>query len=170
LASALAQRTSHELLLVDANLRRPRLASRLGVEAGRGLADVLMGAASWPDVVRRSVVPGADVLPGVEFPPSGGRLPEELNLAPLWEELGAQYRLVLVDTASLVHREVAAMARRCSGTYLVVRLGHTPRPAAREAAEVIRQRGGRLLGCVVLIPGLRGHGLSLGQAAGRQLH
>jgi len=70
-------------------------------------------------------------------------------LDPAWiEELREGWSLVLLDMASLAHAEVAPLLGHCDGTYLVVRLGYTPRRAVTEAARVIRTVGGRLLGCV----------------------
>ena len=58
--------------------------------------------------------------------------------------------LLLLDAPSLLHPEVAALGAHCDGIYLVVRLGHTIRRAVGEAAHVIDQSGGRLLGCVAI--------------------
>jgi hypothetical protein len=66
------------------------------------------------------------------------------------EDLREGWSLVLVDTPSLVHAEVAPMVQRCDGVYLVVRLGYTARRAVAEAAHVIRINGGRLLGCIAV--------------------
>ena len=150
LAGALAERAGEDVLLLDADMRKADLAARLGVEASVGLADVLSGVAGWPDVVRRTMLPRLNVLPGTTLFPPSGRAPVMVNLESLLAELAEHYRLVLVDTSSLVHRQVAPMAHYCSGVYMVVRLGYTPRRAAREAAMAIEACGGRLLGTVVL--------------------
>ncbi len=150
LAGALIQRADEEILLLDADMRKADLAARMGVETSVGLADVLTGAAGWPEVVRGTMLPRLNVLPGTKRFAVDGRTPEIVNLEPLLAELAEHYRLVLLDTSSLAHRQVAPMGRYCSGVYLVVRLGHTPRRAAREAAMAIEACGGRLLGSVVL--------------------
>ena len=150
LSAALAERVPGGVLAVDANLRNPSLAGRLGVRASRGFVDVLTAAASWPEVVCNTIVPRLRILPGVEFSAPGGRMPEKLNVGPLLEELCSEYPLVLIDAASLAHREAASLVCHCAGTYLVVRLHHTSRRAAAEAARVIRACEGQLLGCVLL--------------------
>jgi len=150
LAASLVERTADKVLAVDANLRNPSLAARLGVRPSRGLPDVLAGTAAWPEVVCNTGVRGLQLLPGAACATPEGWLPEKLNLESLLQELNGRYRFVLLDTASLTHGEVAPMAASCTGTYLVVRLNHTTCRAAREAANVIQTCGGRLLGCVVL--------------------
>ncbi len=150
LAGVLAERTPQRVLLIDGNLHKPDLASCLGVPAARGLAQVLMGAASWQQVVQQTSVPHLDLLPGVKFSTPHVRLPEHLNLRPLLDELRRQYRLILIDTASLAHAEVAPIAGYCDGTYLVVRLRHTARRDLARAVKVIQDCRGHLLGSVVI--------------------
>ncbi len=151
LAAAVLDRIGDgEILLIDCNFRAPELARRLGVEAAGGLADVLTGATTWQRAVRRTVLPRLSVLPGHWLSTPWGRPPELLDLEPLLTELSDHYPLVLLDTPSLTHGETAPIGRFCTGVYLVVRLGHTPRRAVREAAAVIRHCHGKLLGSIVL--------------------
>jgi Mrp family chromosome partitioning ATPase len=150
LAAALVKRITGKVLLVDGNLHRPGLARCLGVDAARGLSDVLIGEATWQQVVCRTDMPRVSVLPGVRLAARDGWPPERLNLGPLLAELGREYRLVLIDTASLAHTEVAPVARYCDGTYLIVRLGRATRRAVRDAVKVIQDCRGRVLGSVVI--------------------
>jgi len=150
LAAAIAERATDDVLLVDANLRRPGLAEMLGIRPQYGLVDVLLGAANWRRAVRHTDMPRLSLLPGVNSALAGAMLPRHLSLGPLLGELDKQYGMILVDTASLAHMEVAPIAQYCTGTYLVVRLRQTIRRAAREAAEIIRNCGGRLLGVVAI--------------------
>jgi Mrp family chromosome partitioning ATPase len=150
LAAALAERTAQRVLLLDGNLQKPDLAGCLGVEAARGLNHVLAGEATWQQVVQRTSIPRLDLLPGVTFPTSPAGPPEPLSLRPLLKQLRGHYRLVLIDTASLAHPEVAPLAQCCDGTYLVARLNHTTRRELAEAAEVLRDCRGNLLGGVVI--------------------
>jgi Mrp family chromosome partitioning ATPase len=150
LAAALAERTAERVLLLDGNLHKPDLASCLDVEVTGSLAQVLGGEASWQRVVRRTSVPHLDLLPGAKSPHGGPHPPEQLRLRALLDELRSQYRLVLIDAASLAHAEVAPMAGCCDGTYLVVRLRHTARRELARAAEVIQDCSGHLLGSVVI--------------------
>ncbi len=150
LADALLEQICEKVLLVDANLRNPELAVRLGVETVCGLAHVLTGVANWQQVVRRTSLPRLDLLPGTSYSPFGARLPWRLDLKPLLEQLCQEYRAVLIDGPSLAHREVGPMAGQCSGAYLIVRLGHSTRRQVDQSIRAIEVCGGRLLGGVVL--------------------
>ncbi len=150
LSMSLARRLDSELLLIDTNLRRPALAARLGVETSRGLTDVLTGAATWQDVVRRTVLPGVALLPAVAFSTPAGPPPDRLNLRELLADARKHYPLILVHASSLKHPEVVPMARHCEGVYLMVRLHSTTRRAAAEAVPILRRARANLLGCVVV--------------------
>jgi Mrp family chromosome partitioning ATPase len=149
LAVMLAERLAEEIVLVDADFRNPALAAFFGVRADCGLVDVLTGAARGPDAAQATAVPGLSLLCGGRFPTHDGCPPQGVELSPVLEALRSRYRIVLLDTASLGYPEVAPMSRLCQGTYLVVRLGQTPRRAARRAVRLIQRCGGRVLGCVL---------------------
>jgi len=155
LAAALVQHTTGRVLVVDANLRAPTLGAYLGINASCGLAHVLIGTANWAQVVRRSTVERLSLLPGSPFPIHDGRPsrrsnPEWTGMERLLKELKEVYSLVLIDAASLAHNEVAPASRYCDGTYLAVRLRQTTRRSLREAARVIGDCGGRVLGSIVV--------------------
>ncbi len=150
LAAALAQRTTGDVLLVDGNLRQPALAGYLGIDCSAGLANVLLGTLSWRQVVRDTAVAGLRFLPGVKLPTSHDDLPRLGSLPALLKELRHEFRLVLLDAASLAHSEVAPMGRDCDGTYLVVQLDHTTRRAARDSLRAIETCGGQLLGSIAI--------------------
>jgi hypothetical protein len=71
-----------------------------------------------------------------------------------WQEslegLKRQHQLVLVDGPALTDRSTAAMVSQCDGVYLVIRLGYATAYDVDESTRVIRQCGGRLLGCVAV--------------------
>jgi Mrp family chromosome partitioning ATPase len=131
LAPELASRTAGNLLVVDANFRKPDLTARLGLPTNH--------AHDRPSSICPTSLPRLSVLPkSRDFDAIGSG------------QLRQDWSLVLIDAASLAHPEAVALAQHCDGMYLVVRLGRTPRRAVAEAAKVIRRAGGRLLGCIVV--------------------
>ncbi len=150
LAEAIIDRAAIDVLVIDADLRHPGLTDRFAVRAVRGLADLLRGAADWEELVRPTSVPRLHLLSGVPFDATRGGPPEHVDLEPLLEEIGRHYPLVLIDTASMAHRETASIIGSCTGAYLVVQLNRTPRRTVDEAVRVIEQGNGRVLGVVVV--------------------
>jgi protein-tyrosine kinase len=136
LAPPLARQIAGNVLAVDANFRKPSLTARLGMPAGETAARSVL--------IYPTNLPRLNVLPA---PPK----PLSRRFDRSWiEELREGWPLVLLDMASLAYAEAAPLTRFCDGVYLVVRVGYTSQRAVTEAAQVIRNAGGRLLGCVAV--------------------
>jgi Mrp family chromosome partitioning ATPase len=150
LAAAMAKRLQGNILVIDANLRKPGLAARFGVHSAQGLTDVLAGKTLWSQAVQKTAMRRLSVLPSGYLIGGNGSPSDMLAMEPLLAELREHYRMVLIDTPSLLYSEVADMAAWCDATYLVARLGSTNRRALAEAAAILEQFPGRLRGCVVV--------------------
>ena len=90
------------VVVVDANLRRPSIASFTGDDDGAGLSTVLIGQAQLDDVIRPWRDTSLAVLPSGPVPPNPSEL---LGSAAMWElltKLTASYDVVLLDTPPLL--------------------------------------------------------------------
>ncbi len=149
LAVSMAQ-SGKRVLLIDADMRKPRVHKLFGVQAERGLSSVLRGEADPPEAVQEGPVPGLWLLPCGPLPSN----PSELLSAPRFEELlnllRDQYDFVLVDTPPLLSvTDPGAVAPRVDGVLLTVRLARKGRPAAERAKEVLGTLGANIVGVVV---------------------
>ena len=147
LALTMAQEFQQKVVLVEADLRRPRLAEQFGVRGEPGLADVLVGAAALED----SLVP----VPGhhLYLLPAGPAAARstELLASPVMQRviaaLRARFNRIVLDTAPAAMADTHVLARLADGVLVVVRSGITPRPALeRTLAGIDRQK---LLGIVL---------------------
>jgi len=157
LSEAMAKRTTGEVVIVDAGFERPRLTEHFGIDAGRTLIDVLIGATPWTDVIRPTTMPGISLLPGGRLLPADRQLLDSRQFGRLIGQLLERYCLVLIGGDSATDVDWAALANRCNNAYLVVELKRTSRQAARQAAAVLKKRGLRVLGCIAAAAGGR-HG------------
>ncbi|MCC6125467.1 MAG: CpsD/CapB family tyrosine-protein kinase [Pirellulales bacterium] len=156
LAEALIEESGRRTILVDANLHRPDLTREWRFTSRKGIFDVLAGEADWWEAVQETGLPKLSILLNNGLSPRQGIISRPLAFSELLENLQREYRLVLIDAASLAHDETIPMLRYCRGVYLVVRLGHSSPRTVREARQVIARAGGNLLGCIavgdVLVP------------------
>lgn len=156
LAIALAQ-AGQRVIVVDADLRRPRLDEYLGIEGAAGLTDVLIGRAELDDVLQ----PWGDqrmwVLPGGQLPPNPSELLGSSRMADLVDRLGTRADVVLFDVPPLLPvTDAVVLARVCDGAVLVARYAGTHQQQARRAAIRLADVDVRLLGAVLNMVPVKG--------------
>ena len=149
LAIALAE-TEASVLLIDADLRRPAVATKLGLEGDVGLTTVLIGRAELNDVTQPWGDSGLDILPSGQVPPNPSELLGSSAMLDLLELAAGQYDYVLLDSAPLLPvTDTAVLAMSGAGTVLVSAAGEVTRPQVRDAVAAIHNVGGEILGLVV---------------------
>lgn len=148
LSLVLAQDGTKRVLLVDADLRRPKVHKLLGFDAAPGLGDFLAGRVGGEGVLRHTPFHGLTVVTAgtVEGHPS------ELLASPEFEEWVAarrrEYDYVFFDTPP-VHpvSDVNFLASSVDGILVVVRAGKTPKGLVKHAVEALPAK--KLLGAVL---------------------
>lgn len=144
--------SGQRVCLVEADLRRPVLASRFGWSNQRGLTDVLAGdACSWQTAIRTVDGGGFDVLVAGSSTKSPGQVLATEAARRLLGQLESAYDVVIVDTPPLLEAADAQdLASLCGGTVLVVGGGPASVTTAQlgEAVGRIEAVEGRLLGFV----------------------
>jgi non-specific protein-tyrosine kinase len=149
LAITLAKAGWH-VVLVEADLRRPRIARYLGIEGSAGLTSVLIGKAAIADVLQPWGDEPLSVLPSGPIPPNPSELLSSENMKHTISELTDLGDIVLVDAPGLLPvTDAAVLARICDGTLLVTRYGKTRREQVAQAVKRLDAVDARLLGCVL---------------------
>lgn len=149
LSAAIAE-DGHAVIVVDADLRRPKVAEYLGLEGGLGLADVLAGRASLQEAVQPCGPEGVFVLPAGSPPSNPGGMVAGPAMHELLAQLREDYDYAVIDAPSLAAvTDAAALARRADGAIVVTRSGRTTRQQVAAAAESLATAHARLLGVVL---------------------
>jgi non-specific protein-tyrosine kinase len=146
------------VLLVEADLRRPRVGGYLGIEDKVGLTSVLIGAASVDDAIQ-SWGPDdlLDVLPAGPKPPNPSELLGSRGMADLLHSLEDRYDLVLLDSPPLLPvTDAAVIAPETTGALIVVHYGTTRTEQLRRTAGALTSVGARTLGAVINFAPRRG--------------
>ena len=149
LAVVMAQ-LGKQVLLIDADLRKPRLHRVFNLSNREGLVHCLTGAESLEKVMQTTGVPGLHVLPSGTIPPN----PSELLASDRMRELllGAQRRfdLVIVDTPPLLAvTDAALVGAMVDGVVFTLHAGRVLRDEARASLDRLKQSGVRVLGTVL---------------------
>ncbi|GAA1890953.1 polysaccharide biosynthesis tyrosine autokinase [Lapillicoccus jejuensis] len=149
LAQALAA-TGERVLLVDADLRRPRQHEVFETALSPGLTDVLGGADLATCVTPCPGAPTLDVLPAGATSCRSTDLVGTHRMAEVLQDWTDEGYLVVVDAPPLLPViDGAILARMAQGALLVTRARQTSREHLAGAAELLRTSGAGLLGVVV---------------------
>lgn len=126
-------------LLMDADMRKPKVHERLGLDAGPGLSTYLIGEAGIDQIIRRTDVQGLDVITAGPVPPNPLELFESPRLAELMQQLRGRYDQVIVDASPMgVVSEFKIVMHFVDITLYVVRQGYTRRAMLRPVNELYR--------------------------------
>ncbi len=137
-------------LLVDADVRRPRIARYLGLSAGSGLTDVLSGRSTFEDAVRSWGDGPLSVLTAGSVPMDPGAVYDSPALRVLLDRLRDTQDVVIIDAPALGPVPGAAvLAGWADGCILVARYGATRHEHLAGAAAVLAREKAHLLGVVL---------------------
>jgi capsular exopolysaccharide synthesis family protein len=149
LAITLAQ-AGLKVVLVEADLRRPKLMQYLGVEGAVGVTSVLIGRVSLEDALQPWGNGSLMVLPSGPTPPNPSELLGSQGMAELISALEGRADIVLVDAPPLLPvTDAAVLAKICDGALLIVRHGVTSREQVARAVESLRVVDAHLIGNVL---------------------
>ncbi|NKX77510.1 polysaccharide biosynthesis tyrosine autokinase [Gordonia amicalis] len=125
LAAALAE-DGNRVVLVDADLRRPSVARRLGLTGAIGLTSFLRGDGVISDFVQSGPVEQLDVLVAGALPPNPAELLGSQRAKDGMEALQASYDFVIMDTPPVLPvADAAILSQYVDGALVVVRAGRT---------------------------------------------
>jgi succinoglycan biosynthesis transport protein ExoP len=148
LASSFAQ-VGRSVLLIDADMRRPRVHRVFGIGAAPGLSEVLRGDSSLDAAVRRPGDGPFDVLSSGQQPANPSELLASPQFSMLLARVRTQYDLVIIDSPVLLGvSDTHLLTSQADATLLVQRPGSLQRRGAREVRVALQQSGARVLGVV----------------------
>lgn len=149
LARALAK-LDKRVLVIDADMRRPKQHSLFGVAPGRGISELLTGQAKADEVIIDSGVAGVALLPCGAIPPN----PAELLVTPAIDAVLAtvrgRYDTVLIDAPpTLGLPDALLLSGKVQATLLVVEWGRNHHGGLRVAVDRLRRAGGAIIGAIL---------------------
>jgi succinoglycan biosynthesis transport protein ExoP len=170
LAIAMAQ-AGQRVILVDCDLRRPRLHKIFAIQSGRSsLSESLLDPEHLDLSSTRTELPRLSILPAGPTPPNPAELLQSEAFRHLLTRLDDEFDLVLLDSPPLVVTDAAILATRVDGSVMVVRRGHSDRRDVLRAKRAILDVGGSLIGAVLNgvreADGRYGYGYGYGAEAG----
>ncbi|MCL1907588.1 MAG: polysaccharide biosynthesis tyrosine autokinase [Propionibacteriaceae bacterium] len=149
IAYALAEQ-GDRVLLIDADLRRPKVASYLQLEGEAGLTTVLLNRARFGEVAQ-SLGPGyPDVLTSGPVPPNPVELVGSQRMKMLLEQASEHYQAVVVDSAPLLPvADTLSLIPNLSGVVMVAAAEKVTLPELTQAVESVERTSTPIMGVVL---------------------
>lgn len=146
LAITLAQ-LGGRTLLVDGDLRSPRLHEVFGLKNGAGLSTILSGRAENQVIQQAAGVPNLFVLPVGPTPPNPVELVERPAFGLLLNELISKFDHVVVDTPAAAYgSDAAVIAARCGSVLVVARRGESRIRTLSQLTSALQHSRAKILG------------------------
>jgi capsular exopolysaccharide synthesis family protein len=153
LAVALAQ-AGKRVLILDADLRKPRLHKVFRVKNLNGLTKYLTTDLALEDLLRATPIPTLFLINSGPVPPNPLELLGSEKMAKLIAELRGRFDFILVDTPPMLPvSDALVLGARLDGAILVVRSGKTPQEALKRALEMMEAH--KINGMGVILNGVR---------------
>ncbi|WP_158222765.1 polysaccharide biosynthesis tyrosine autokinase [Rhodopirellula sp. MGV] len=142
--------TGKTTLLIDLDLRSPRLSLRFNLQSDKGLANVLNGEIGISEAIHETSIDYLDVLPCGPLPANPA---EALTMPDLVEIIAwarDRYDCIIVDTPPLLMvSDPSIVASYVDAAIMVMRIAHRCKPNAKEALSMLRWSGTRVIGVVI---------------------
>jgi capsular exopolysaccharide synthesis family protein len=148
-AIAFAQ-SGQRVLLIDADLRRPRIHETFRLDEETGLTSVLVGDKKLSEVTRDVDIDGLSVVTCGPRPPNPAELLHTPQFAHLLAEAESRYDRVIFDSPPLCAvTDAAILAPQCGGALLVVRALSTTRDSIAATIRILGGVQANILGSVL---------------------
>jgi capsular exopolysaccharide synthesis family protein len=135
-----------KVVLVDADLRRPNVHNFYGFQNKVGMSDVFRGEYSLDDVKKKWRAGEVIVVTAGDVPPNPSELLGSKKMSEILESLASDADIVIVDGPPFVVADAPLLASKTDGVLVIIRLGHTRKPALTAMMSQIKRSGSRVIG------------------------
>jgi polysaccharide biosynthesis transport protein len=149
LAISLTQ-TGKKVILVDVDMRKPRIHTIFKASDSRGLSNFLTGSVTLRDVIESTDIPNLYLIPCGIVPPNPGELLLSDRFRNMLGTLQQYFDYVVIDSPPLISvSDARVVGPICDGVVLVVKAMSTSREAARRAAAHLYDSRSHILGAIL---------------------
>jgi protein-tyrosine kinase len=161
LAIGIARHFHTHALLIDCDMRNPKLAKWFGLQNGKGLSDYLIEDRKVSDLLLKTEIEKLSIIPGGSIPDNPTELIGSKKMEALVHELKSRYkdRFIILDaTPLLATSEPEVLAKLVDGIIIVIRAGMTPRETVKQAIAPLEKE--KIIGFVLNHVEFKSSGLS----------
>jgi polysaccharide biosynthesis transport protein len=149
LGTTMAQ-SGQRVLLIDTDMRRPRLHVSLKVSRQTGLSNLIVGDEDYDAVIRKTDIPNLFVLPCGPLPPNPAEILMTHRFETVLAELAKRFDRIILDSPPLnVVTDAVVLSKQTDGVILVAHADKTLREELKRSAKQIKAVDGKIIGVIV---------------------
>jgi exopolysaccharide transport family protein len=149
LAVTMAQ-AGNRVLIVDCDMRRPRLHRMFDIQRDRGIANILVGNCTIDAATVHSTIPGIDIIPSGPVPPNPSEMLGSHHMAQFMKTVRDRYDLIIVDSPPITAvTDAVILSRLVDGVLIVIRAGETHREIIKNGISLLNAANARVLGAIL---------------------
>ncbi|MFO0594787.1 MAG: polysaccharide biosynthesis tyrosine autokinase [Myxococcaceae bacterium] len=149
LGIAMAQ-SGNRVLLIDTDMRRPRLHKAFGVANEFGVSSLVVGEGKLDDAIKSTEVPGLFLMPCGPIPPNPAELLHTRAFSELLEKLGERFDRIILDTPPVgAVSDAVVLSTQVDGVVMVLKAGQTNRDLARRTVRALQDVKATIYGAVL---------------------
>jgi len=137
-------------LLVDGDMRRPRIHKLFEIDRKIGLSSILVGTESPENAIVASSIQGLDILPVGPIPPNPSEIVGSKKMELFLNDLRKKYSRIIIDSPPIsAVTDAVALAQMVDTMLLVIRAGETPRQLIQNSLEQLYAVNANVLGAIL---------------------
>lgn len=138
------------VLVIDCDLRRPKIARLLNERADAGLSNLIVDPKLLSAAVHPTKIKGLDVILAGNIPPNPSELLGSARMGRILQELRKEYDIIVLDSPPVnVVTDAVVLAPQSDGVLFLVRANHSERGAVIHAVEQMEYAKAKILGFVL---------------------
>lgn len=150
LAKFIGMNRSHKVLLIDADLRRPKIRTMLNLKVDNGLEDVITGRCSLEDAIYYSMEHNLFVLPTYKGHSNAAEMLENQSFSNMLVRVSQLYDVVLIDTCPVLSTtDPTIIGSQIGSLMLVVKCSSTQRESILHTKNFVQQLGIKVPGVIL---------------------
>ncbi|MEA3325751.1 MAG: polysaccharide biosynthesis tyrosine autokinase [Chloroflexota bacterium] len=148
--AAILAKGDKNVLLLDADLRRPNIHNLFGISNRTGLSDLLRGRLTIPEIIQKfENLENLSVITSGSLPPNPAELIASKKMSHIIQNLQKQFEFIVIDTPPAIVTDSQLLASLADGVIYIVRPGKTRVVAAKTPLAEFERVGANLIGVVM---------------------
>lgn len=141
---------NEKILILEADMRKPRIGSSLGIDDKEGLSSFLAGTATLDIAIKRTPIPNLFVLPGGPKPPNPAELLSSAKSHQLLEEVKARFDRIIIDAPPILTvTDAAILANMADGVAYVIRAAFRNIEVILNSRQRLNEAKARIIGVIL---------------------